>query len=129
MQKKEIATYVEQAIITFQTNNSIKKKKKTVLQQDEIKILRFLLPMNSTIQRLYKCLPTKWNSSDSYLMSWQIAGLNSFQHKMHLLSFSLKSVMVISQFSNCASDISHSPLLWIVLYFSFNSFPLISLSK
>lgn len=33
MQKKEIATYVEQAIITFQTNNCIKKK--TVLQQDD----------------------------------------------------------------------------------------------
>lgn len=61
MHKKEIAIYVEQAIITFKQTIVFKKKakkKKTVHQQDEIKILRFLLQMNSTTQRLYKCLPT-----------------------------------------------------------------------
>lgn len=136
MHRKTPAIYVEQAIIIFRLKH-IPKKNCTLARWDE-NIKNFYFQWTriiSTIQRLYKCLPTKWNSSNSCLIYWkQFDVLKNLRLGRHfsikcILTFSLKSVFYnfILLFWVSVIPFWFSGMNCVLFYI--NSFPLISLSK
>lgn len=128
MHRKTPAIYVEQAIIIFRLKH-IPKKNCTPARWDE-NIKNFYFQWTriiSTIQRLYKCLQTKWNSSNSCLIYWkQFDVLKNLRLGRHfsikcILTFSLKSVFF--QLHTFVLGISHSFLVfWHELCFVLHQF-------